>query len=89
MNKYVWELYLKSGGNKTVSFFRNNFEDKFKKNYVSGIKKLQKVYCVFEDEIEDTEIKLTEFVDGLDEIEIMAYYPEDSEYMSFRVVKTL
>ena len=33
--------------------------------------------------------ELVEFVDGLDEIEIMAYYPEDSQYMSFRVVKTL
>lgn len=33
--------------------------------------------------------QLVEFIDGLDEIEIMAYYPEDSEYMSFRVVKTL
>ena len=33
--------------------------------------------------------EILEFVDGLDEIEIMAYYPEDSGYMSFRVVKTL
>lgn len=33
--------------------------------------------------------QLVEFIDGLDELEIMAYYPEDSEYMSFRVVKTL
>ena len=33
--------------------------------------------------------ELVEFVDGLDEIEIRAYYPEDSQYMSFRVVKTL
>lgn len=33
--------------------------------------------------------ELIEFVDGLDELEIQAYYPEDSEYMSFRVVSTL
>jgi hypothetical protein len=33
--------------------------------------------------------EVLEFVDGLEEMEIMAYYPEDSEYMSFRVVKTL
>lgn len=32
---------------------------------------------------------LIEFVDSLDELEIQAYYPEDSEYMSFRVVSTL
>lgn len=33
--------------------------------------------------------ELIEFVDGLDELEIQAYYPEDSEYLSFRVVSTL
>lgn len=33
--------------------------------------------------------ELVEFIDGLDELEIQAYYPEDSEYMSFRVVSTL
>lgn len=33
--------------------------------------------------------ELIEFVDGLDELIIQAYYPEDSEYMSFRVVSTL
>lgn len=33
--------------------------------------------------------ELLEFVDGLDEMEIQAYYPEDSDYMSFKIVKTL
>lgn len=33
--------------------------------------------------------ELLEFVDGLDEMEIQAYYPEDSDYMSFKVIKTL
>lgn len=33
--------------------------------------------------------ELIEFVDGLDELEIQAYYPEDSDYMSFKVVSTL
>lgn len=33
--------------------------------------------------------ELIEFVDGLDEIEIQAYLPEDSDYLSFRVVSTL
>lgn len=33
--------------------------------------------------------ELIEFVDGLDELEIQAYYPEDSEYISFRVVSIL
>lgn len=33
--------------------------------------------------------ELIEFVDGLDEIEIQAYLPIDSDYLSFRVVSTL
>ena len=33
--------------------------------------------------------ELIEFVDGLDELEIQAYLPEDSNYLSFRVVSTL
>lgn len=33
--------------------------------------------------------EIVEFVDALDELEIQAYYPEDSEYLSFRVVSTL
>ena len=33
--------------------------------------------------------ELIEFVDGLDELEIQAYLPEDSDYFSFRVVSTL
>ena len=33
--------------------------------------------------------EILEFVDSLEEMEVMAYYPEDSQYMSFRVVKTL
>ncbi len=33
--------------------------------------------------------ELIEFIDGLDEIEIQAYLPIDSDYFSFRVVSTL
>ena len=33
--------------------------------------------------------ELVEFVDSLDELEIQAYYPEDSEYMSFHTVALL
>lgn len=33
--------------------------------------------------------EILEFVDGLEEMEIVAYYPEDSEYMSFSVVRVI
>lgn len=33
--------------------------------------------------------EILEFIDGLDEMEIVSYYPEDSQYMSFSIVKIL
>ena len=33
--------------------------------------------------------EILEYVDGLDEMEIMGYTPEDSQYMSFRVIHAL
>lgn len=33
--------------------------------------------------------EILEYIDGLDEMEIQPYYPENSEYMSFKVIKTL
>lgn len=33
--------------------------------------------------------ELLEYIDGLDNMEVMAYYPKDSEYMTFRTVKVL
>ena len=79
MNKYVWELYLKSGGSETVKFFENNLGNKLTNNYVSAVKKLHSTYCVFEDEIEDTELTLTELVDGLNEYEVNVEYEEIDE----------
>ena len=34
MNKYVWELYLKSGGQEVVEFFEDNLVNGFKDEYV-------------------------------------------------------
>ena len=60
MNKYVWELYLKSGGKEIVDFFKTNLSDKITKEYSSGVRKLHEYYCVNKDTVEDVEIALNE-----------------------------
>ena len=37
LNKYMWQLYLKSGGDKTVKRFEDNFTNGMKKDYVNMI----------------------------------------------------
>ena len=46
VNKYVWDLYLKSGGDQTVKLFRDNLYKSFSSDYTLGIQKMQEYYCV-------------------------------------------
>ncbi len=54
INRYIWELYLKSGGDKVVEAFRKNIEDAFTPEYASFIRDLKTVYCVSKGEVKDT-----------------------------------
>ena len=49
LNKYVWSLYLKSGGQETVDMFRRNMEDKLSSEYSDEIVKMHKVFCPMEE----------------------------------------
>lgn len=62
MNKYVWELYLKSGGQEVVEFFEDNLVNGFKDEYVDKISEFQRVYCAFDDRIRWTSAQLKEYV---------------------------
>ncbi|MCH3951801.1 MAG: hypothetical protein LKE33_12845 [Acidaminococcus sp.] len=44
-NQYQWSLYLKSGGQDVVDFFRINLEKTCTDNYVYGIADLHDYYC--------------------------------------------
>ena len=69
MNKYVWELYLKSGGKEIVDFFKTNLSEKITKEYSSGVRKLHEYYCVNKDTVEEVEITLNELFKFLNEDE--------------------
>ena len=49
LNKYIWSLYLKSGGKDVVEMFRRNMEDQLTTEYADEIVKMHKVYCPMEE----------------------------------------
>lgn len=49
LNKYIWSLYLKSGGNDVVEMFRRNMEEKLTAEYADGIVRMHRVYCPMEE----------------------------------------
>lgn len=44
-NEYVWQLYLKAGGENVVRVFKDNLTETFSESYPRFIANLQKVYC--------------------------------------------
>ena len=63
MNKYVWDLYLKSGGQEVVDFFEDNLVNGLKEEYVDRISEFQRVYCVSEGIIKCTSEKLRKCIE--------------------------
>ena len=49
LNKYVWGLYLESGGKDIIEMFRRNIEDKLTEEYADEIVKMHKIYCPMAD----------------------------------------
>ena len=60
LNKYMWQLYLKAGGDKTVKRFENNFTNGMKKDYADMITELHKYYLVADSILDDEHEQLNE-----------------------------
>ena len=54
LNRYVWNLYLESGGKRVVQMFRRNFSEELTTEYAEKISNMQIEYCFREELIEDT-----------------------------------
>ena len=70
LNRYVWKLYLESGGNKVVEMFRRNLEDNLTNEYADEIVRMHKVYCpmsAVSEEIGNQLRDLVEFHESLEE----------------------
>ena len=76
VNKYVWELYLKAGGNEVVDFFQKNLLEKVTDQYAEKIANLQRVYCACADVVEDTKLSLQNVYDT--ESTSKLYDPDES-----------
>ena len=67
LNSYVWDLYLKSGGDKAVAFFKNNLSPSLPLAYAEGIANFHKQYSVSKDIVNLTRNELLDYI---------AYYHE-------------
>ena len=79
INRYVWNLYLKSGGEQTVKLFRYNLYKRFSSEYVSEIKRMQEYYCVSKGVIADTEWQLQTVISTINELEPTELEPYEGE----------
>lgn len=59
VNKYVWDLYLQSGGYKTVTFFEDNLSRMMSASYPEEIARLQGYYCVTRSVVDDVKEQLS------------------------------
>ena len=62
LNRYVWNLYLESGGKRVVQMFRRNFSEELTVEYAEKISNMLREYCIMEELIEDTRIQIEDLI---------------------------
>ena len=77
LNKYTWELYLRSGGSKIVEFFKNQLSVQYTEMYADFVAELHKSYCPEKVATKLLRNELLELKETLDE---GSWYLEDGEY---------
>lgn len=65
INEFVWNLYLKSGGQDVVDMFRHNLTEDFTTEYVDAVKDMHLYYCASRNKVEDTSEQLMALVEEL------------------------
>ena len=61
LNRYVWQLYLKAGGENTVSFFQRNLEEELSGTYAEQVGVFQGEYCASSGVVREAVEQLKEF----------------------------
>ncbi len=69
LNKYIWNLYLQSGGADTVEMFRRNLSEKITSEYADEITRMRKYFCVMEELAEDEGNQIRGFIHLINELE--------------------
>ena len=65
LNKYIWQLYLNAGGDKTVKRFEDNYTNGMKKDYADMITELHKGYFITDSIITDEHSQLIDLYEYL------------------------
>ena len=45
-NRYMWDLYIQSGGDRVVEMFRRNLAEQLTDEYAEEIARMRKYYCI-------------------------------------------
>ena len=67
LNKYLWQLYLDSGGNNTVKMFEDNFTNGMKMEYADTVSELHRHYLSVNSIISDEHSQLKALYEYLSE----------------------
>ena len=62
LNRYVWNLYLESGGKKVVEMFRRNLYRELTTEYAEKISKMCSEYRIVEELIEETRVQIEDLI---------------------------
>lgn len=63
LNNYMWQIYLRAGGDEVVEMFRRNLTKEYTPEYAEEIRKLHSVYCPSESISEDIYLQLREVLE--------------------------
>ena len=69
LNKYIWELYLKSGGDRVVDLFRRSFSEEMTDEYVEAIIRMRQRYSVMKSADENVRLQLQDLIQLKKEME--------------------
>lgn len=68
-NKYMWNLYLQSGGNNVVDMFRRNLADHLTEEYAEKVADMRQYYCINADAGRVIEIQIRDLIQTYEDIE--------------------
>lgn len=58
INKFMWDTYLKSGGDKIVELFQKNLSGEYSEDYAIQIRRMVSKYCPMESALDELECQL-------------------------------
>ena len=61
-NRYMWDLYIQSGGDKVVELFRRNLAEQLTDEYAEEIARMRKYYCINDNAGDVVRVQIEELI---------------------------